>query len=171
MTTRTKLFIAVVVLQVGILISIPADQYIARIWGHTVELRVSPVDPFTPLSGYYVELNLDISRLMGFDSASTDLSDGSPIYTVIVPANDGAYDALRMSSTPPELSANERLIVGKMDRGRVIYGIEQRFIPEERRDEIEGGLRNAALDRRIQVRIDKNGNAALHRLRIGTTYY
>lgn len=171
MSTRTKLFIAVIVLQLGLILGPAVQKEITLRWGHTVELRVSPVDPFTPLSGFYVALNLDISRPMGLSETGADPAEDATVYTVLAPDADGAYSALRMTLSPPDLSANERLIVGKYQHGRIIYGIEQRFIPEERRDEIEAGLRNNALDRRIEVRIDKRGNAALHHLRIGTKYY
>lgn len=171
MSTRAKLMIGVLVLQLGLLLAPAINQELTLRWGHTAELRVRPVDPFAPLSGYYVILNLEIATPMGFRDAGVPLTDGTTVYTVIVPAKDGACDALRMSVVPPTLSANERLIVGTYENGRIKYGVEQCFIPEEKREEIEQGLANGNLDRRAVVRIDKNGNAALHGLRIGTKYY
>lgn len=169
--TKARVFIAVIAVQVLILLSLPGQQYMARLFGHTVELRVAPYDPYSVLSGYYARLGYEISTPIGLDNFAA-LPDETTVYTVIVPARDGAYDALRMSLERPELFGNERFIVGMKDGSRVVYrNLEQFFIPEDKREEVDAGLRDGALDRRAIVRIDKNGNAALHGLRIGNVYY
>lgn len=173
MITRTQgiVFGAVVAVQVVLLAAMPGQQYAARLWGRTVELRVAPYDPYTVLSGYYAQLDYPISVPMGLEGFDK-LPDGTPVYTVIVPAPDGAYDAVRMALELPEVYGNERVIRGEKSGARVLYNdLNRYFIPEEQREAVDRGLRDNALDRRAIVRLDKHGNPALHGLRIGNERY
>jgi len=168
---KRTVFWCLIAVQVVILLSLPGQQYMTRLLGHTVELRIEPYDPYSILSGYYAQIGYEISTPIGLDNFDA-LPEGTPVYTVIVPAKDGAYDAVRMSTERPELVANERIILGEKEKGRVVYkNLEQYFIPETSRQSVDAGLRDSSLDRRAIVRIDKNGNPALHGLRIGNTYY
>ncbi len=169
--SKSRVFWGVIALQVLILLSLPGQQYAARLWGHTVELRVAPYDPYSVLSGYYAQIGYAISTPMGLENFDA-LPEGTEVFTVIVPAKDGACDAVRMSLEKPEIFANERIIRGTKEGARVAYkNLEQYFIPETSREAVDAGLRDPSKDPRAIVRIDKNGNPALHGLRIGNAYY
>lgn len=160
----------VVAIEIFLLLAMPAQKYTALFYGRTVELRVAPVDPYSILSGYYVRLGYQISTPLGIEGFDP-LPDGTEIYTVIVPGIDGASDAVRMELAPPILRGNEHMIKGQKAGGRIEYKIEEYFIAEESRGEVEQGLRDSANDRRAIVRLDKKGNPALHGLRIGDKRY
>lgn len=170
MNTRTKVFAAAIVVQLVVLFALPANQYMARYWGHEVQLRVEMLDPPSVLSGYYVRLRYEISRPIGFDDFSA-IADGTPIYTVVAPGIDGVANAMSMSLEYPDARGNQHVIKGEKKGNDVVYAIGEYFIPEAARNEVEQGLRDSNNDRRAIVRLDKRGNPSLRGLRIGDTRY
>lgn len=170
MNTRTRFFAAAIAAQVLLLLAPAANQYIARYWGHEVQLRVEMLDPPSVLSGYYVRLRYEISQPIGFDDFSA-ITDGTAIYTVVAPGIDGVATGMRMSLEYPDARGNEHVIKGEKKGDAVVYAIGEYFIPEAVRETVEQGLRDSSNDRRAIVRLDKRGNPSLRGLRIGDTRY
>lgn len=170
MKTQTIVFIAAVIAQFCILGAIAAQKSALLIFNHTVQLRVEPYDPATVLSGYYAHLTYEISRPIGLEEFDK-IPDGTDIYTVIVAGHDGVSEAVRMSLTPPDILGNEHIIRGRKLGSSVDYDINDRYISEDKREEVDMGLRDRSADRRAEVRLDKHGFPALHHLRIGNNRY
>lgn len=66
---------------------------------------------------------------------------------------------------------NNVVIRGKVDYGRIRYGIEHYFIPETDRSQIESDFRSNRTESYAQVKVDRFGNAALVGLKIRDKLY
>jgi uncharacterized membrane-anchored protein len=149
--------------QVMLVLSIPAHAAYLYMTGKTIALQTGPVDPYSPLQGYYVTLRYDISNpqtletLPGWDdvaaaSAAIESPDSStpslftgktPFYVILAaPTNPAAqppqpWQPVAVSiDRPTSLSANQVVLQGTYRQGQIRYGLERYFIPEARRDEI-----------------------------------
>lgn len=171
MNKRTAAFALAVVAQVLILIAVPAQKIVTRATGRSVLLKIRPVDPFDILSGYYVTLNYEIAARSAFSNDNKDCS-GDEVYALLEAEPDGAYRAVYLSPTlPAGLGANQIALRGRRSYSTIRYGIEQFFIPETKRGEIEQKLREHPERARAEIKVDARGNAALVRLLIGDSVY
>jgi uncharacterized membrane-anchored protein len=85
---------------------------------------------------------------------------------------DGVWRPVSLSkSYPANLPENRIAIRGRYSYSRIEYGIEEFFIPEDKRAEIEQGLWKNRDQARVEVKVDSEGNAALVRLLIGDHVY
>jgi uncharacterized membrane-anchored protein len=171
MNKRTLFFILAVGAQVLILAAVPAQKIYTRAVGRSVMLKIRPVDPYNLLSGYYVTLNYEIASPGSFpDSGET--TGGNQIYAILERQTDGVWRPVSLSkSYPANLPENRLAIRGRHSYWRIEYGIEEFFIPEDKRAEIEQGLRKNPDQARVEVKVDSKGNAALARLLIGDRVY
>jgi uncharacterized membrane-anchored protein len=171
MNRKALIFAAAVAAQVLILAAMPLSKAYTRATGRTVVLKVAPVDPYTILSGYYVRLGYEVNSPAGL-AENRDLTEGRTVYTVIEQQPDGIWRAVRMSAVPPaSLPPNQVFLRGRQTYSRVEYGIEEFYIPEDKRGVIENDLRENASQARVEVKVDSRGNAALVRLLIGNRVY
>ena len=171
MNKRLTYFIIAVALQVLILAAVPAGKIYTRYTGKTVILKTAPYDPYTIMSGYYVNLSHEISR--------PEISDewrnwhkGQPVWVVLKKGNGEIWNADSVHNSRPE-SAPENCIVikGEKEQRRIVYGIESYFIPEDARDKVESDLRKNPDQARVEVKIDSFGNSALVSLMIQDRVY
>lgn len=177
MTKRASLiaFVAAVVIQALILVAVPARKVITRVTGKTVVLQVQPVDPYSVLSGYYVTLAFDISRLDAFPNArgsSEGFPYGSVVYAVIENGDDGIWKPVSIEKQlPANLPENRAVLAGRVHGGMIKYGIEEFYIPEAQREYIAEDLTKNQDKARVEVKVDGRGNAALERLVIEDRIY
>ncbi len=171
MKKATIFFLAAVVLQVLILLGVPARKAYTRATGRDVVLKVAPVDPYSILSGYYVILGYDISRPADFPNAPKFEPD-EVIYAIVEQQAEGVWKPVAMErELPKNLPANRIAIRGRWNEWRINYGIEEFYIPEGKRDVIADDLSKNQADARVDLKVDAQGNAALLRLRIQDRVY
>jgi uncharacterized membrane-anchored protein len=171
MNRRTLFFILAVAAQVLILAAVPAQKIYTRAVGRSVMLKIRPVDPYNLLSGYYVTLNYEISSLAAFGKSGNNYRSDRA-YAILEKRDDGLWHPVLLAQNlPADLPDNRIAIRGRYSYQGIEYGIEEFFIPEAQRDEIEQGLRKNPDQARVEIKVDANGNAALVRLWIGDRAY
>ena len=177
MSKRASLvaFIAAVVIQLLILVAVPARKVFTMATGKIVVLKVQPVDPYSILSGYYATLGFDISRADAFPNASEisgGFSDGAWCYAVVQKGVDGTWKPVSLErELPANLPDNRAALLGRMNRGAIRYGIEEFYIPEAQRHRIAEDLSRNVDKARVEIKVDRSGHAALERLRIEDRIY
>jgi uncharacterized membrane-anchored protein len=171
MNRSTLFFVVAVVIQALILAGVPARKLYTRAAGQSIVLKVAPVDPYTSLSGYYVMLSYEISRPESFPNAPEPQA-GETVFAVVEKGEDGLWHPVALEKTLPDnLSADRVALRGRMRGRRIIYGIEEFYIPEEKRGVIDDDLRQHPDQAQVEVKVDRQGNAALERLRIEDRVY
>ena len=164
-------FIAAVAIQVLILVGVPARKAVTLATGKSTVLKVQPVDPYSILSGYYVTLAFEISRIEDFPNAR-GFSNGDRCYAVIEEGEDGTWKPVSLErELPTNLPDNRAALLGRVKYLRIEYGIEELFIPETKRGAIADDLRANQDKARVDVKVDSSGHAALERLRIEDRVY
>jgi uncharacterized membrane-anchored protein len=136
-----------------------------------VTLKIRPVDPYNILSGYYVTLNYEIANPRSFANSDDDYNS-ERVYAILERRADGVWHPVSLSkSYPAKLPENHIAIRGRHSYSRIEYGIDEFFIPEDKRAEIEEGLRKNHDRARVEIKVDSKGDAALVRLLIGDRVY
>lgn len=165
------LFISAVVIQVAMLVRMPARIVYTLTTGKSVTLKVQPVDPYDIFSGYYVVLGFDISRTEAFPNHA-DFSGSKDCYAVIEKSEDGIWKPVSLErELPKNLSENRVALLGRINYGQIEYGIEHYYIPEANRSVIEQDLNGNREKAFVEIKVDSSGNAALERLRIEDRVY
>ena len=171
MKKATAVFLVAVILQVLILVGVPARKAFTRATGRDVVLKVAPVDPYSMLSGYYVILGYDISRPADFPNAPK-FESNEVIYAIVEQQADNLWKPVGINrALPKNLPPNRVAIRGRWNEWRINYGIEEFYIPEEKRTVIAEDLSKNQAEARVDVKVDAQGNAALVRLRIQNRVY
>lgn len=177
MSKRASLvaFIVAVVLQISILVAVPARKVFTMATGKTVLLKVQPVDPYSILSGYYATLGFDISRVDAFPNArgmSQGFSNGDWFYAIVEKGDDGTWKPVSLEhELPDNLPDNRAALLGRINHGAIRYGIEEFYIPEAQRHHIAEDLSRNVDKARVEIKVDRSGHAALERLRIEDRIY
>jgi uncharacterized membrane-anchored protein len=176
MSKRTSLvaFIVAVVIQILILVAVPARKVFTVATGKTVVLKVQPVDPYSILSGYYATLGFDISRVDAFPNARMfqGVSDGAWLYAIVEKGDDGIWKPISLEhELPANLPDNRAALLGRINHGAIRYGIEEFYIPEAQRHRIAEDLSRNVDKARVEIKVDRSGHAALERLRIEDRVY
>ena len=169
-TKTTLLFLLAVVVQLAILALVPGKQIYARATGRLITLKIAPVDPYNLLSGHYMTLGYEIARLP-LDFKLPDEKE-IPVYVVLKedPNKFWVVDSVN-KQRPADVGPDKIVIKGKSVYGRISYGIETFFVPEDKRYKIADDFRANRGNTRAQVKVDRFGNAALIRLLIGDNTY
>ncbi len=177
MSKRASLvaFIVAVVIQILILVAVPARKVFTMATGKTVVLKVQPVDPYSILSGYYATLGFDISRVDAFPNARgivQDYAEGAWCYAIVEKGDDGTWKPISLEhELPVNLPDNRAALLGRINHGTIRYGIEEFYIPEAQRHRIADDLRRNVDKARVDIKVDRSGHAALERLRIEDRIY
>lgn len=177
MSKRASLiaFIVAVVIQILILVAVPARKVFTMATGKTVVLKVRPVDPYNILSGYYATLGFDISSIDAFPNARgmvQEFSTGSWVYAIVEKSDDGTWKPVSLEhKLPANLPDNRAALLGRINHGTIRYGIEEFYFPEAQRDRIAEDLNRNADKARVEIKVDGSGHAALERLRIEDRVY
>ncbi len=171
MSRRLSWFIVAVVLQTLILAAVAARKIYIRQIGTTVILKTAPHDPYSIISGYYAGLNYEISRPQISEKWRL-WPESESIWVVLEKGDDEIWHAVSVHNSRPESVPDGCVVVkGRKKHGRIVYGIESYFIPENARDTVEHDLREHRDQARAEVKIDSFGNAALIRLLIQDRVY
>ncbi|MBI4576912.1 MAG: GDYXXLXY domain-containing protein [Planctomycetes bacterium] len=159
--------LAVVVVQLGVLVAVPARRVVARVHGTGVTLRTAPVDPYDVLSGYYVTLAYEVER-PGDVPYPADLKRGEAIW-LLVQRDEPAWRLAGVSRESPgePLEGFVALRARWMGWRAGIEGAGRLYIPEARREEADRVLREHAGEGLVDLRVLEDGTAALVRLRVG----
>lgn len=172
MNRRTLVFALAVAAQLLILAAIPAQKIYTRTVGKSVMLKIRPVDPYSMLSGYYVTLHYEIADPAAFTTQATDIYSGKDVYAILERREGGVWRPVSLSdSFPTDLPETRIAIRGHYAGWTYKYGIEEFYIPEGKRGEIEQALWANRDQARVEIKVDSNGNAALVRLLIGDRTY
>ena len=170
MNKKTLFFGAAVFLQLVFLLVIPIPRWLALNWGRTVVLETAPVDPYTVFQGYYARLNYRISMAgnLPFEKSSIQPVNGRNYYVVLSPSANGFWEPQKvLTRMPGKLKKNEAALKGRYRFSRMEYGIEQYYLPENKRRELENLLREREQKIRVIVKVGRGGQGAIVRLEIG----
>ncbi len=170
MNKKTIFFIAAVLSQVLILAAVPAQKIFTINTGTAILLKTSPYDPYSIMSGYYVNLNYEISNPKLPEWKTWPRSQ--QVWVVLTHQQNNLWDAVAIYKTRPDNVPDGCLVIkGKIDYFRIVYGIEAYFIPESVRTKVESDLRTYRDEAKVEVKIDSFGNAALRKLIIRDQIY
>lgn len=172
MNKKAIWFVLAVLLQTLILMLVPARQVHARLTGKEITVKTAPVDPYDFLSGYHVILSYDISQPPVIVNEPWPPKPRT-VYVVVCPDPNNevwVFDSVH-DRWPDEVGADKLVIKGKAEYRRIRYGIENYFVPEGKRGSIEHDLRNNRSNTYADIKVDRFGNAALIRLRVGDAVY
>lgn len=170
---KTALAFAIALaIQMLILALVPAQKIRTRATGRDVVLKVAPVDPYSLLSGYYVTLGYEIGNRSAFPNQAETGEYDQTVYAIVERGNDGVWHPLALTKTLPKNMPEYQIALrGRNDYGRILYGIEEFYIPESQRQKIADDLREHPDAARVEAKVDSSGNAALMRLRIEDRVY
>lgn len=168
---RKIIFIAAVILQAALLLSMIARQEILLKTGTKVMLRCVPVDPRSLFSGDYVRLNYEISEIKpgGTEAEQKkleDFSEGDTIYVALArDKGDLFYRAADFAKDPEELRKRYNIILkGRVEERytslQVKYGLETYFVPQHEGRGIETNMAEVS----AEVSVAEDGRSALSRL-------
>jgi len=183
-------FWTVLALQIVLILAVPAQAFYTQMNGRSLVLQTAPVDPYNLFQGYSVTLGYDISNVqnlsklpgwkdieakrkanperspMGFDEAA------STEFYVILEAPGNAnnrppkpWKAVAIAgSRPNNLPANQIALRGSDRQGRIRYGLETYFIPEDQRDDINQQINQAQGESSkpafvVEAKVGADGNA------------
>jgi uncharacterized membrane-anchored protein len=158
-------FWVILALQVVLVVAVPAQALYTQMNGRSLVLQTAPVDPYSILQGYSVTLGYDISdpvnlaKLPGgkeLEAKRKAIQEssyrGNPedleFYVILqAPTEAGgqppaAWKPISVSGSRPEdLPTNQIALQGSSYQGRIRYGVETYFIPEDQRDELNEKIR------------------------------
>lgn len=170
--TWAALFCGAVALQLVILGVVPARKIWARATGETVELALGPVDPYDVLSGWYMTLAYEAGRTAAYPEAPS-LSQGDECFAVLRRDAQGISRPVSLHAEHPGQQPEGLVVLrGRVrSRGRIAFGAEAFFMPEEDRFEIQRDVREHREQVRGELKVDASGRAALVRLLVADRAY
>jgi uncharacterized membrane-anchored protein len=163
-------------LQVVVLLCIPAQAVYTQLTGRTVRLQTVPIDPYNWLTGYSQTLSYDISRVAALEKLAglkpSTVRTGSVIYVVLESGKkDQPWKPVNMSVDKPIALAENRIALrGVVDRGTVLYGLETYYMPENQKDEVNNTITKAQGTKKpavVEVKIDRFGNGMAIAVEVG----
>ncbi|HLO83862.1 MAG TPA: GDYXXLXY domain-containing protein [Nostocaceae cyanobacterium] len=174
------------VLQVGLILAVPAQALYTDLTGKTVVLQTLPVNGDNLLDGYALNLDYNISRLETLrrlpgwrdwvrrnSQRNRQITQGSTLYLILQEQTGTrggiprAWRPVRISSSlPVYLPNNQVALKGNYQDGSINYGLENYFIREEQRRQISNDILQAQQNRDgrrqpiiVRVKVDPQGNA------------
>lgn len=164
MLTKQTKFIIGIVIQLVIIFSIIIFKMAVLIGGTEVLLKIEPVDPRDPLRGDYITFSYEISNLDSYLFVYSPIRKADTVYVPL--EQRGKYwRAVHGIQKIKPIDEEKIFLKGKVfsvsrDRIRVIYGIEEYFIPEGVGQDFPFWEHKAA----ARVSIDEKGNAVLKQI-------
>jgi uncharacterized membrane-anchored protein len=178
--------IAPLFVQVGLILGVPSQAMYTDMTGKTVILQPVPINPNDVVRGTSLNLDYNISRpetlrrLPGWNEwlrrnsrRGRQISQGSILYLILQERQSfdrnelQSWKPIRVSSNRPvSLSNNQVALKGNYQDGLVNYGLENYFIPEEQRRQINEDISQIQENRNgrqppilVRVKVDSQGNA------------
>lgn len=180
-------FLLPLALQIGLILSVPAQAFYTNVTGTTVILQTAPVDPYDFLRGYYQILSYDISRpdnlskLPGWydvvdDNSGQYLPKGKSVYVVLekptgekTEGKPFAWIPVAVSGKlPADLPENQIAIKGRSNGWQIEYGLETYYMPEDQRHNVNSDIgeaqRGAITENQeipfvVEVKVNSSGGA------------
>lgn len=180
------------VLQMGLILAVPAPAVYTHLTGRTAILQTEPVDPYDFLRGYYQILSYNISNqntlqgLPGWKELPGKLETCPPSVTSCKPrylvkagtnfyvvleapkqqANSGRPQAWKpvgiRSDRPKNLPANQVAIQGNYNGWQAKYGLETYYMPESRQREVNSNIQEAQSRQRQALVVEVKVDANGH---------
>ena len=167
-------FLLPFLLQLTIILIVPAKSAYTYNFGTQAVLQTQPVDPYDLLRGYSQTLRYDISRVNDLKqfTGGEDLAKND-IFYVILEMNPVAQKPPTPSKIikitkefPQDLSQAQVALKGKVIKyNRVSYGLETYYMPESQRKKINqeiGELERNSQGKRpfvVEIKVDRWGNS------------
>jgi uncharacterized membrane-anchored protein len=124
--------------------------------GASILVRVVPVDPRDLLRGQYLNLGYEFSR--SWNAAAVRPPTPNDAVWVVLRPEGGLYVPVSASLTrPTALDSSEVVILGRVQRGIYVFGIEQYFVPE-------GTETPAVSDLTVRLRVAATGIARIEQV-------
>ena len=182
-------------IQVALILAVPAQAIYTSLTGRTIVLQTRPVDPYDLLRGYFQTLDYTISdpqtlkTLPGWDSLHQQaaigpqaLPTGTQFYVILeAPASldddepPTPWKPVEVSAERPNaLPANRVALKGRIDSSWAEYGLETYYMPEDRRQQMNQEIGQIQRDRQpfvVEVKVDKRGHAIPESLWINNKNY
>lgn len=179
-------FWIILVLQVVLILAVPAQAFYTQMNGRSLVLQTAPVDPYSLFQGYSVTLSYDISNVQNLsklpgwkdieakrkperDPFSADVTSTEFYVILEAPAAvdnrpPQAWKPVAVASRQPNnLPANQIALQGSDRQGRIRYGLETYFIPEDQRDNINQQISQAGESSKpafvVEAKVGIGGNA------------
>jgi uncharacterized membrane-anchored protein len=167
-------------LQLALILSVPAQAVYTYVTGKTVILQTIPIDPYDFLRGYYQTLNYTISdvdtlrTLPGWEEVTGEkdrISAKQIVYvTLEKPKTESeseiplAWKPIQISLEQPEnLAENQIAIRGESQGWNIKYGVERYYMPEHQREQINQEINETQREQPeafvVEVKVDENGKA------------
>lgn len=160
-------FGAALLLQIVLLLIIPIPRWWILTHGKTIVLETEPYDPYTVFSGYYADLRYKNSN-PEYLSKRYHFTDQTNYYVVLTPDHQGIWKPVRINrQLPRALGEKEVALKGKLQYFQMKYGIEQYYLPEAKRRQINKLLRQPRTKVLVVAKVGPDGTAAIRELRIG----
>lgn len=118
--------------------------------GYPIHVRTAPVDPRDLLRGQYLALSFEFSRAERFADTGQVPQPGDEVWTVLRPEGGFHVPGAAYTRRPAILNPGEVVVVGRAERWRILYGIEQYFVPE-------GSPTPAQSDTTVRLRVGRDG--------------
>jgi uncharacterized membrane-anchored protein len=154
---RFKLAVAWVALQVLFFAGWAATEQRRLVTGSSILVRTAPVDPRDLLRGQYLRLSYEFSRMQPLVDTGSVPKGGDEVWTVLTPAGEFHQPRGSFSGRPATLGAGEVAIQGRVDGWRVLYGIEEYFVPE-------GSETPAQRDTTVRLRVGTDGHPRIEKV-------
>jgi len=190
-------FLFPLLLQLALILSVPAHSFYTYTTGKTVILQTQPVDPYELLRGYSQTLSYTISQtnnlkeLKGWQEVYNQVNQ--PQYYYDLPDNTTIYLTLeepkKLNQKPPlpwqpiaisltypkEIKSNQIILKGVTQYNMIQYGLERYYFPESRREEINNKINEIQLQNNqkfvVEIKVDTQGNAIPISLWVGDQNY
>ena len=151
---RWKLAVVWVVLQVLFFAGWAATEQRRQAIGTPLLVRTAPVDPRDLLRGQYLALSYEFSRLQRVRDVERELGEGEEIWVVLRPDGEFHVPDHATYERPSALPSGQIAILGRRERWRFVFGVEQYFVPE-------GTATPLQKDTTVRLRVGKDGKARI----------
>jgi len=168
-------FILPFLLQLTLVLIVPAQSAYTYNFGTSAVLQTVPVDPYDFLRGYSQTLRYNISRVDDFKRfpGSKNFKPGQLCYVVLEPNLTNAKLPPTPSKIvkitkefPQDLTKFQVVLKGKVKKNyRVSYGLETYYMPESQRNKINQEIRDLQSDSEgkspfvVEIKVDRWGNS------------
>ena len=153
--TATKLFFAVVALQMVGLVAFAAVKQYAVSTGTEVILQGAPVDPRSLMQGDYAILDYEIAGIP--EDVKTEFAVGDDVIVVLAKTGDIWVASRYLGDDRGPKGNGEVFVRGQLQsNGRIDFGIGTYFVPEGTGLQIE-----RAQDLKIRVSVSDDGDATV----------
>lgn len=161
MQRKTIGFVSAVLVQLFILVLIGIPRWSIVIQGKTVVLETLPYDPYHVFRGYYMDLRYRIADPANLPG-KTDYKTGKDYYVVLASGENGVWQPVAVLTRPPQtLKPDQAVIRGRYRYSLLDFSINQYYLPETRRQQMERLVRDSEKPVLVEVKVKNNGAAAI----------